>query len=592
MPRFTTALVSSLLLLTGAAATHGGHHATKNKDAQGNELEQRNFHEARHSPFFVHNSKELNRALAILEHESQDDQAHRRREGKWGKDEDEDEAESRRRRNNYGYGKDDDAEGAADRRRNDKKDKRGKDKERDFLFGRIEIVKAGDYQLDREFIFSDGFKLELEGLHRPKAQPQAYGDAADAETEGNGHKHHHHHHHVPQPEPGQDSAVVIHAAANHRHFTFDDHAVLKARDLTFADGGCEKEGFYGGSMLFVNRASSQFERVHFSDNKAWVGGAIFAENACRLDFHRGSFVHNFADRKGGAVAIEEEREKKQKKNGHHDHKAGAGRNGKIKHDDEKGDDFFSSGNADSNNHHGRKNKKGKRITRVHFARVFFKHNRADLGGALFNGGSRTDVEGSKFVENKARLGGAIYNNHRGRLLVRDTSFLDNKATAKGGAIFNSGRLWIVCSRFAGNEAPLGCDVFNNGEMKCTASTDVKVEGHGEGYCHSCVQPATAGPTMKSTPMRRVKKAEKVEKKEKHEKGGLFGGAFDKHGKEDKEEEERTYYDYYSKGASTAFDRWNGNYYGAWDEEEAAAHNDYSYDGEAQGSQKSYSSYGY
>lgn len=42
------------------------------------------------------------------------------------------------------------------------------------------------------------------------------------------------------------------------------------------------------------------------------------------------------------------------------------------------------------------------------------------------------------------------------MLVRETAFVNNKASAKGGAIFNDGWLWIVCSAFVDNKAPLGC----------------------------------------------------------------------------------------------------------------------------------------
>jgi len=294
------------------------------------------------------------------------------------------------------------------------------------------------------------------------------------------------------------------------------------------------------------------------DNTAWVGGAVYAENARWLSFHRGSFARNRADRKGGAVAIEEERgqAKKNKRNLYHN-------------DDE--DTFGRRGNDDNDNNRAHKNqKRGRRVTRVSFRHVLFSRNRADLGGALFNAGSHTDVEDSRFEFNHARLGGAVYNNHRGRLLIRESTFFQNAASAKGGAIFSSGRLWIVCSAFADNEAPLGCDIWNNGTLKCTASTEhVKVDGSGEGYCHACVQPSTAGPTMKSTPKRRIKQPED---QKDHKKGGLFGGLWgDKHGKE--EGESRFVYDYYGSGDSTAFDRWNGDH-NAWGAEEADAHKDH------------------
>lgn len=539
-------LVSSLLLLTGAQATFNHHDKIdKNNGEEPLENEARTFREARHSPFHVHNSKELNRALAILEHESQTSHWHRGEDERWWADE----GRNGGRKDKHGDDKDATARGQG---KHHKKD------ERDFFFGRILIEKAGDYYLDRDFIFSDGFKLEITGTH----EKLNHGKHHHAKHSDDGyHQEGHRHGKTEQKD------VVIHAAPNQRHFTFDDHAILKACDLTFVDGGCEKEGFYGGSMLFVNRATGKFEDVHWHGNTAWVGGAVYAENARCLSFHRGSFEHNKADRKGGAVAIEEERGQTKKK--HHGHNNNEDKRTLYHDDGDNGDSSFGSrSNDDDNNNHHKNKKRGRRVTRVSFRHVLFSRNRADLGGALFNAGSHTDIEDSRFEFNRARLGGALYVNHHGRLLIRESAFYRNETSAKGGAIFSSGRVWIVCSRFAENQAPLGCDIWNNGTLKCTASTEhVKVDGSGEGYCHACVQPSTAGPTMESTPTRRVKKPEDKGKKDHHDKGlfGLFG---DKHEKED-----GYVYDYYGNGDATAFDRWNGDY-NAWDAEEADAHKDH------------------
>lgn len=153
--------------------------------------------------------------------------------------------------------------------------------------------------------------------------------------------------------------------------------------------------------------------------------------------------------------------------------------------------------------HGKKQRvaRKRRGTKAKFIRVKFVLNSANKGGALSNSGSHTEVEDCFFAKDKVRrcgnewmvdgsyhacmhcracrhtyrsidlslsltlslthiplqahVGGAIFNNKRGRLLVRETAFVRNKASAKGGAVFNDGWLWIVCSAFVDNEAPLG-----------------------------------------------------------------------------------------------------------------------------------------
>ena len=196
----------------------------------------------------------------------------------------------------------------------------------------------------------------------------------------------------------------------------------------------------------------------------------------------------------------EERRKKQqaaraanKKNGGNGNAAGAGANG----------------NDNDKHGHGHKRQQ-RRVSRVKFIRVKFSQNSANKGGAIWNDGSHTEVEDSFFWKNQVRftlfvwfgvrlvclyvynqthtqphrplnppkkhtphtthhtppqrqahLGGAIFNAKHGRMLVRETAFVENEASAKGGAIFNDGWLWVVCSAFVDNQAPLGyvCGCF-------------------------------------------------------------------------------------------------------------------------------------
>ena len=81
------------------------------------------------------------------------------------------------------------------------------------------------------------------------------------------------------------------------------------------------------------------------------------------------------------------------------------------------------------------------------------------GGAIFNGGNMT-VTNSYFKDNKAlesytadygELGGAIYNNSIGKMIIKNSDFINNSSSDLGGAIFNeSGNIFITDSNFIGN----------------------------------------------------------------------------------------------------------------------------------------------
>lgn len=205
-----------------------------------------------------------NRALAILEHESQQcndvgrrRRGHRGHHGHHGHDDNNDGVASAAGKSKQG-GLRGNSNNNDDKHGDHAHDHHTADDDEERCFGRIRLAKGKTYQLEREFIFADAFKLDLEG--RPGAQVRA--------------------------APGQ------------RHLTLDDEAVLNAHQVAFVDGGCDKEGFVGGSVLLVNRASLFARGVNWTNNHAWSGGAIFADDARRLNVFHGVFKDNSADRKG------------------------------------------------------------------------------------------------------------------------------------------------------------------------------------------------------------------------------------------------------------------------------------------------------
>ena len=127
------------------------------------------------------------------------------------------------------------------------------------------------------------------------------------------------------------------------------------------------------------------------------------------------------------------------------------------------------------------------------------------GGAIYNLGTISGVNGIKFIENTARLnGGAIYNNtgsfaggisnstftsnsarDGGAILnttaaanamtIYDSTFTSNTATNQGGAIWNKGTVGIVAmnkdSIFSGNKVGSNAnDIFNTGTLNLNAGS--------------------------------------------------------------------------------------------------------------------------
>ncbi|MDH6305940.1 putative repeat protein (TIGR02543 family) [Parabacteroides sp. PF5-5] len=92
--------------------------------------------------------------------------------------------------------------------------------------------------------------------------------------------------------------------------------------------------------------------------------------------------------------------------------------------------------------------------------VVFSENEATStgGGAIYNGGMLTIYDGfftiNKFTggDDKSKGGGAIYNENGGALYIKEaagnvTTFIDNKSTNFGGAIWNAGLIDIAATKF-------------------------------------------------------------------------------------------------------------------------------------------------
>jgi predicted outer membrane repeat protein len=100
---------------------------------------------------------------------------------------------------------------------------------------------------------------------------------------------------------------------------------------------------------------------------------------------------------------------------------------------------------------------------AYLTRVAFSHNAATYGGGIYNTGALT-MDESSFDSNTAQVGGGLVNLAGEDLAnsnLRHVTFNANKATDKGGGIYNGTQLTVADSSFSGNEAVTkGGGIFN------------------------------------------------------------------------------------------------------------------------------------
>ena len=118
----------------------------------------------------------------------------------------------------------------------------------------------------------------------------------------------------------------------------------------------------------------------------------------------------------------------------------------------------------------------------------FTNNSATSGGAVYNRGTISSYS-ETYTTNSASTGGAIYNDAGGILTLTDSSFTNNTASVKGGAIYsNGGTIGINATgaavTFSGNkQASSDNDISmtNSTNLNLTANTyDITLNGGIEG----------------------------------------------------------------------------------------------------------------
>ena len=101
---------------------------------------------------------------------------------------------------------------------------------------------------------------------------------------------------------------------------------------------------------------------------------------------------------------------------------------------------------------------------VTFINITFTRGNSSFGGAIYNYGSRVNLNGSIFINNKANnIGGAIFNGPGSTLIANNCSFNNNSATSNGGAIYNEGgNATLNNCNFTNNSAINEGVIYNNG----------------------------------------------------------------------------------------------------------------------------------
>ncbi len=213
------------------------------------------------------------------------------------------------------------------------------------------------------------------------------------------------------------------------------------QNLTFTQG-YSTAGWYGGAIY--NRANLTIENCNFTNNLAANhGGAIFNIGNCIV--LSSVFYNNTANSRGGAIQNQ----------------------GNLTVNDSTffGNTAVVQGGAIVN-----------WVLNLNINNSTFINNSAGLdAGAIYNYVGILNVTESFFQGNSALstgasngLGGAIFN--RDTTTINSSTFIENHAVNRGGAIFNTlGSLTIHFSRIAGNTAGQGSAIYNNAVANATSN---------------------------------------------------------------------------------------------------------------------------
>ena len=246
------------------------------------------------------------------------------------------------------------------------------------------------------------------------------------------------------------------------------------------------DGASGGAIYITGDFTAETKgTVTFSNNQASAvteggesnGGAIFAQGStpnASITFEKVNFTGNSSDTRGGAIYNGDTAITINGKGEFSNNTSKTG--GAVYNYDASGNTNFTTG-AETTFTNNEATGTGGAIANfdgpVNIGQNNnFSGNQAQTGGAIANFDGPVNIgQNNNFSGNQAQTGGAIYNSNYKKTaetnILGGTTFTNNTATEKGGAIYNSGSVNMDTTagniNFTNNSSANGADIYLDGE---------------------------------------------------------------------------------------------------------------------------------
>lgn len=207
---------------------------------------------------------------------------------------------------------------------------------------------------------------------------------------------------------------------------YSNHGIVKISNSNFDQNTADK---YGGAVC-SNNGNFVISNSNFNQNSALSGGALFIDNS-QCSVQKSTFTKNKASERAGAVY---------------------GIDGVVN---------IAGSKFNENSAYRGGASFLKRVTSTISSSSFINNKASERGGAIHFSDGQLSVSGSQFSQNSAQEGGSLFLDES-KISVLSTSFANNKATIKGGAVYS--KIEDITSSgcsYSGNTAPTGPIVFGS-----------------------------------------------------------------------------------------------------------------------------------